>query len=353
MSPGRRSNPFSTIFIHSPFGPTPMSAATHDPRRAGDDRRKTVAAACLVPFALMLVLAALPAGTAHEDTVGGYSLAATTDGNATITVAPVTGLGKTVVTVSVACEAGTVHDPTQTVPVKFEPTPQDDWAVLTVSATQAHVEFSAEECVAGKAKDVEVTVASQYGKEAPAFTTTTNALVAKLDDGTTAKAEWNEQVGFYDNHQTRFEQAIWKVEPGGTFFLPIDVQNFGNGDILVTASLNEETSDALTFTLPDPVVVPSPYTGTEGQTEPILLEVTAPNAKGYENRRDNIVLDITVVSADDRSIVAQPEQIAAAIQTQGWGSGEERQGTGELPAVGPLVVVGVLVALAAVRRAQP
>lgn len=195
------------------------------------------------------------------------------------------------------------------------------WAVVTVSPS---VVFFQIESNGKTTKTIEPTVSVALTKDAPAFAQQNIYLKAETDAGTCVKAAPALETpalikaDFYERTQARFGKTILQASQNDQVSIPLTIENFGNGAISVVFKNNEQTSKNLVLALPGLQIIPSTIAGGETSKLDIPIDVKTPFKNGYENRQDQLVIDIQGTSADDASVkLNTPLQVSAVIQTQG------------------------------------
>lgn len=207
------------------------------------------------------------------------------------------------------------------VPVLFEAKADKSWLTVTLEKSQAFVAINQNGPTDAPAK---TTLSVSVSKDAPAFEKATITVTATAGGGaclppvsTPVPAQTTVQADFYENYQARFDQAIWKTGQNARIQVPMTLENFGNGALRVQFAVAEGTSEKLNLALPGPQVVDSTIAGGDTNKLNIPIDVQTPFKNGYENRRDNLLIDITGASAFDTSKKVTPLQLSGVIQTQG------------------------------------
>ena len=229
-----------------------------------------------------------------------------------VSIPPITGLGAATATLSIACAAGGAP-PVDPVSVRAEVTADEPWATVTVAPAEALVEIPPEACVQGIPVVTRFNITTSLAETAPAFATVSLQITATAAGAEPVSAAWTETAGIFFNHQARFEKSIWKAAPGTEVHVPLTVENGGNAAISVQSSIGNGTSSGFEVRLPEPFVVDA-----FGGRSTVKVEVKVPEGGVYENRQDQLVLDLAFEAAAQPAFDAEPgAQVTAVIQTQG------------------------------------
>ncbi|MBW3581482.1 MAG: hypothetical protein KY455_00130 [Euryarchaeota archaeon] len=232
---------------------------------------------------------------------------------------PITGFEP--ITVDFAYKSSGGSKSVTQVPVTFSYTVDKSWAQVSLDKTTAFaaVSDSAQE----KSVELPVTVSVAFTQAAPAFEQVNIKVTATPGDGTCVKkaapttVEIPIKADFYERYQARFEKTIHKTGQNAQIQIPLTVENLGNAGIQIRFKINEKTSDKLNFAPPGPQIIQSTISGGENNKLTIPIDVQTPFKNGYENRRDQLILDIEGNAADESTIALTSLQLTAVIQTQG------------------------------------
>lgn len=208
------------------------------------------------------------------------------------------------------------------IPITLSVRAEQGWAIPTLDKTKDFVLVDASSGQA-VAKDVKAKLTVVLSKDAPAFAQQNIVISYEAGAGTcitpVAKSEMQIPIkaGFYERYQARFEKTIWKTGQNSQIQIPLTVENFGNGPIQIRFKINEQTSGKLNLAPPGIQIIQSTISGGDTNKLTIPIDVQTPFQNGYENRRDQLVLDIEGSAADDTALGLTPLQLNAVIQTQG------------------------------------
>ncbi|MBW3582229.1 MAG: hypothetical protein KY455_03925 [Euryarchaeota archaeon] len=296
----------------------------------------------LVPLAILL-LVLVPNSSAQDPLgLGRYSVTVHVEAEHG-TIRPITDIGIAQIRIDVSCQPTSLETGLQPHHLTYSVHTDQPWAVVRLAKTSDHFSSLPGDCQKGISRTDIVQAEVAMTKDAPAYAQARIFFEARMDSGEPARAEWVQMAGFYERWQARFDQTILKVGPNDQFQLPLVIENHGNGAIQVRTHIDDASSKALNVVTPGPIVVGSPLAGADTGRYTLAIDGRSPAESG---RTDQLVLRLTGGSADDTSIVIQPKQLNAVIQT-GDGSVDPVE---ELPAASPVVMTLLALLAASVRR---
>lgn len=254
-------------------------------------------------------------------------------------VEPESGLSVTNVTVEVPCGAvGQGGDRAVNVSVASKPS----WVGASVSP--AVVYLGPDDCEAANGTaSARADLVVQTTHRAPAFQAgnlTVRASSDGMDPGTDDLAI---EAGFYAVLDVQTARPVVVAAPASQVDLPVEVTNFGNGPVQVTAEgVKGAPTGGLEAVLPGPFTVGSNATGGEN-TRSLVVPVRTPGGTVYVHETGTIEIRWSAVYALDPGAGGTNATSAFRITTKGV----------HVPGPGPAAAVAGLAAAAlAARRAR-
>lgn len=232
-------------------------------------------------------------------------------------IRPITGAGK--VTVDVTMSWDQTATSVSSLTINYKGQIDQGWGTLILERT------SYTEPVDANKKQIKDSFDGTIylSKDAPAFATAKVTVEATSLGGTCILApekktgEASIQAGFYGKMQARLDKTIESAGQNSKVTIPLIVENFGNGELLTSYTLENAEKTDVDVILPPPIIVPTAIGTTLDPKQVINVDIQTPFKNGYMNKADTVTIKVTSKSNDNQEIVGPEAQVTALIRTQG------------------------------------
>lgn len=232
------------------------------------------------------------------------------------------------------------------VPVSYKVTKAPAWAAVTVSPGSDVITMPATpgaQATGSRTFTVSVTASDQ----APAFQSDTIEITATVTPTTPSTPPKSAaqtvpiQADYFSILDVQLAQAIQQDRPQSTVTFPVKITNLGNGATKINFAIAEGGNPQnLNALVPGPVTLQSKQAGGNQISTEIPLQIQLPHQNGYMNEAGTVVYKITSNYALDSKLKGDETTLSVLVTTKGF----------YVPGPGPILLVGLLMAIAAVMR---
>lgn len=263
-------------------------------------------------------------------------------------VAPLKGTIASTMTTRVSCA---LAEPVrQQVAIRYAVLAQPSWATVVVSPVNDVAPIG--DCGGGYTAPREATIIVAAGDRAPAFEP--GEIVIEIQAGDEPRREVDEarvnvSAGYFAIFDAGIRGPQATIAPGGATEFQIAVTNYGNGPTRVEPLLLN-ASPGLDVSLPPVVILGSRQQGATNFSADLVVRVEAIEEEGFVNRVGMIDLKLIGTYAPDPSEEDEESSISMLVTVRSGVNGDDGPRT-PVPAPGALAIVGLVAAVALMRRA--
>lgn len=257
-------------------------------------------------------------------------------------IRPITDVVSIPWTVTYSCDALRTT-PSRPAVIEVRALPAEPWLLAEVSPAHLAVTTDLQACPLGETRSGTGDLFVKLTREAPAYRETTILVHARASvDGDEHEAENSTTVvaDFYSIISASADRSVVNVGPGDEAVLPLSIENFGNGDVLVRLTVDGPTGE-FGLVYPNETELATPYGDGNRTSAVINVGLRAPGTGFYTNDHATFDFRLTAFSAREPDVEGDHADLSVRVVVRGALGGDDRA----LPAVGFAWLVLPLAAL--------